>query len=111
MGTRNLTVVTVDGTRKVAQYCQWDGYPSGVGKDIAKFLSDIGEGNMLKEFKSKVRGLRWPALKKSKRRGRLAGLMVLDLSAWKLPTGPRSPTLSFIGTPGLPYWDSSGMAR
>jgi hypothetical protein len=59
MGTRNLTIVTVDGVRKVAQYCQWDGYPSGVGRDIAKFLSDIGEGNKLKDFTAKVRALEW----------------------------------------------------
>ena len=27
MGTRNLTVVYLDGQYKVAQYGQWDGYP------------------------------------------------------------------------------------
>lgn len=26
MGTRNLTVVYIDGKYKVAQYGQWDGY-------------------------------------------------------------------------------------
>jgi hypothetical protein len=32
MGTRNLTkVIDKDGTVKVAQYGQWDGYPSGQG--------------------------------------------------------------------------------
>lgn len=38
MGTRNLTVVVKDKKIKVAQYGQWDGYPSGVGKDIANFI-------------------------------------------------------------------------
>ena len=38
MGTRHLTVVVVDGEFKVAQYGQWDGYPSGQGSDILAFL-------------------------------------------------------------------------
>jgi len=39
MGTRNLTVV-IDkaGTLKIAQYGQWDGYPSGQGKTALEFL-------------------------------------------------------------------------
>ena len=32
MGTRNLTkVIDSNGVTKVAQYGQWDGYPSGQG--------------------------------------------------------------------------------
>lgn len=38
MGTRHLIEVMIDGKVKVAQYGQWDGYPSGQGKEIAKFL-------------------------------------------------------------------------
>jgi len=38
MGTRNLTLVHLDGTYKVAQYGQWDGYPSGQGATILDFL-------------------------------------------------------------------------
>jgi len=38
MGTRNLTIVHHDGKYKVAQYGQWDGYPSGQGKTILDFL-------------------------------------------------------------------------
>jgi len=40
MGTRNLTCVIKGGDFKVAQYGQWDGYPSGSGKDILEWLSD-----------------------------------------------------------------------
>ena len=51
MGTRNLIAVFMDGEYKVAQYCQWDGYPSGQGKDILEFLKTQN----LEEFKEKLR--------------------------------------------------------
>jgi hypothetical protein len=38
MGTRNLTVVIHKDEIKMAQYGQWDGYPTGLGRDIAKVL-------------------------------------------------------------------------
>ncbi|HBM3233416.1 hypothetical protein [Klebsiella michiganensis] len=38
MGTRHLTCVVKNGSYKVAQYGQWDGYPSGQGSDILTFL-------------------------------------------------------------------------
>ena len=40
MGTRNLTVVHIDGEYKIAQYGQWDGYPEGQGKTVLTFLRD-----------------------------------------------------------------------
>ena len=40
MGTRHLTCVVKDGDYKVAQYGQWDGYPSGQGIDILTFLRE-----------------------------------------------------------------------
>lgn len=40
MGTRNLTIVTLAGVNRVAQYGQWDGYPSGQGKTILEFLKN-----------------------------------------------------------------------
>ena len=51
MGTRNLTMVICDKETKVAQYGQWDGYPSGQGATILKFL----QNNDLKLFKTKIR--------------------------------------------------------
>lgn len=48
MGTRNLTCVFADGAYKVAQYCQWDGYPSGQGMTVLKFLSTPGNITKLK---------------------------------------------------------------
>lgn len=46
MGTRNLTAVFSGGEYKIAQYGQWDGYPSGAGVNILDFLSK--EGNIYK---------------------------------------------------------------
>jgi hypothetical protein len=41
MGTRNLTVVkNAMGTTKIAQYGQWDGYPSYTGIKALEFLRD-----------------------------------------------------------------------
>jgi len=39
MGTRHTqTVIAKDGTKKIEQYGQWDGYPSGQGIDILNYL-------------------------------------------------------------------------
>ena len=48
MGTRNLTVVKVNGEIKVAQYCQWDGYPEGQGVDILSSLQALNLDNLKK---------------------------------------------------------------
>jgi len=58
MGTRNLTMVVIDGEYKVAQYGQWDGYPEGQGKTCLNFLHKLMENSMLDEFAGKVRKLR-----------------------------------------------------
>lgn len=41
MGTRNSTIVISKGKTKVAQYGQWDGYPTGQGQTIAYFLKKV----------------------------------------------------------------------
>jgi hypothetical protein len=56
MGTRNLTMVINKGETKVAQYGQWDGYPSGQGANILNFLTFLGtdknsKDKILKEHK------------------------------------------------------------
>lgn len=49
MGTRNLTVVKdSDGEVAIAQYGQWDGYPSYTGFKILEFLSDSDNVKYLK---------------------------------------------------------------
>ena len=59
MGTRNLTCVILNGDFKVAQYGQWDGYPSGSGKDILDWLSDkAADFERLKEVANKVTRMR-----------------------------------------------------
>jgi hypothetical protein len=40
MGTRGLTKVIYEGEVKVAQYGQWDHYPSGVGLEVLAFVRD-----------------------------------------------------------------------
>jgi len=54
MGTRNITAVRVGGKIKVAQYGQWDGYPTGAGQEIADFLKKVD----LKKFKKQVANLK-----------------------------------------------------
>jgi len=49
MGTRNLTCVVMDGEYKVAQYGQWDGYPSGQGITILNFLREKYEPKKFRE--------------------------------------------------------------
>lgn len=41
MGTRNLVCVVAGGEYKVAQYGQWDGYPSGQGAVALDFLRTV----------------------------------------------------------------------
>ena len=54
MGTRNLTIVLVNGKVKVAQYGQWDGYPTGVGKTIAKFIQNELDLKTFKKYASQL---------------------------------------------------------
>lgn len=55
MGTRNLTCVVSGGDFKVAQYGQWDGYPSGSGRTVLDFLRDVD----LATFRQKVNAARF----------------------------------------------------
>ena len=58
MGTRNLTmVINQEGEKKVTQYGQWDGYPSGVGVRVLKFLKNKEVFDKFKANLSKVRFL------------------------------------------------------
>ena len=41
MGTRHLIAVVNDGEYKIAQYGQWDGYPSGQGLVVLDFLHNF----------------------------------------------------------------------
>lgn len=58
MGTRHIIAVKVDGEYKVAQYGQWDGYPSGQGRSILAFLKSL-DAKGLETFKQKCRQLTW----------------------------------------------------
>lgn len=56
MGTRGLTIVKLGGKVKVAQYGQWDHYPTGQGKTIAEFIRNKLD---LKKFKKQVQKLKF----------------------------------------------------
>ena len=57
MGTRNLTVVQLDGEYKIAQYGQWDGYPTGQGAKVLEFLKKLKTKKNRKQFEEKLRAL------------------------------------------------------
>lgn len=63
MGTRNSTLVYMDGKTKVAQYGQWDGYPTGQGKTIAEFLKKVD----LPKFKKQIKALKTYTAKEVKK--------------------------------------------
>jgi hypothetical protein len=51
MGTRHLIAVYKDGQHRIAQYGQWDGYPSGQGATVLKFLNDVNAVGMLRNHR------------------------------------------------------------
>jgi hypothetical protein len=57
MGTRNLSLCKKDGQIKIAQYGQWDGYPSGQGATILKFCQDKENLQRLKNRLADIRPL------------------------------------------------------
>lgn len=57
MGTRHLICVYHKGEYKVAQYGQWDGYPSGQGLTALSFLKQPGNIEKLRAALHKVRFL------------------------------------------------------
>lgn len=60
MGTRNLTVVYVDGNPVIAQYGQWDGYPMGQGKEALEFCRKHLRTKAGREkFREKLSLCRW----------------------------------------------------
>lgn len=57
MGTQSLTCVVLDGQFKIAQYGQFDGYPSGQGSTALSIMREIVAQNKLDRFRDKVRTL------------------------------------------------------
>lgn len=59
MGTRNLTVVVQGGKNVVAQYGQWDGYPSGQGNTALKFCRKLNRGKNKEKFLAGLKKIQW----------------------------------------------------
>lgn len=55
MGTRNLTMVIRKQKPVIAQYGQWDGYPSGQGSKVLEFLKTAD----LEKFEKKLDNVRF----------------------------------------------------
>jgi hypothetical protein len=62
MGTRGLTMVVSKGKTRVAQYGQWDHYPSGQGRTALEFLRDAD----FKQFAKKLYRCKFIKRKKQK---------------------------------------------
>lgn len=54
MGTRNITFVKQGDKKVVAQYCQWDGYPTGRGGMILEFVKNLITYDAVDEFKKRI---------------------------------------------------------
>lgn len=60
MGTRGLIAVVLDGDFKVAQYSQWDNYPSGNGVNILNFMQEMMRGKRsIEKFRKNLRACTW----------------------------------------------------
>lgn len=70
MGTRNLTVVVEGGKIRVAQYGQWDGYPSGQGLTCWRFLR---EPSNVERLKRRIAWTRWIDLAELQKRWKSVG--------------------------------------
>ena len=55
MGTRHLICVYSGGKLKVAQYGQWDGYPSGEGLKLLGYMREIAKSGHVLTFKKQLR--------------------------------------------------------
>lgn len=58
MGTRHLIIIYYKGEYVIIQYGQWDGYPSGQGRDIVNFI--LVPGNV-ERLKSGLKFVRLPS--------------------------------------------------
>ena len=50
MGTRNITRVIASNQLKVCQYGQWDGYPTGAGRDVIDFIRETDDDHMIERL-------------------------------------------------------------
>ena len=66
MGTRHTTMVIAGEKTKVAQYGQWDGYPSGQGKTVLKIIRRMKRYNQFPTFLKQLEKVRFMTKKDDK---------------------------------------------
>lgn len=59
MGTQNLTSVWFEGKYRIAQYGQFDGYPSGQGLTVLHFLRNIVNEDNRTRFNKRLKNCRF----------------------------------------------------
>ena len=77
MGTRGLTVVTYNNEVRVAQYGQWDHYPSGQGVTALEFLRDK---NNVEKLRNNIDKCYW--IPQEKHEAIVAEFSSLDKQGW-----------------------------
>jgi len=98
MGTRHIVAVVCDGKTKVAQYGQWNGYPTGVGAKICDFIHNEMD---LEDFKWAVRECNFLSNQEIDRKCNAAG------DSWPV----RYPELSRDTSAGILSMIGHGKAR
>ena len=97
MGTRHLIAVQYNGEYKIAQYGQWDGYPSAQGVEVLKFISN---NDYLEKLKSKLPNVRFIDDEKDK-----------DFIESYNKSAPEYPNNLDSRTPEQKMWYESYMSR
>lgn len=107
----------LDGTHKIAQYGQWDGYPTGQGATVLEFLNTIKSKKKRKQFEEKLRALQWAddeyrdSIQKKHDAGELPGGWPKCYPELSRDTAARILQLVFDSPPGMRVSDALEFAK